>query len=62
MNLTKAIVQTQNYIFELEKMTTEEEFQINNNCKIIKPKGIVLIGTRNELNEGEVNYLRILNS
>lgn len=60
--LTKAIAQTQNYIFELEKMTTEEEFQTNNNCKIIKPRGIVLIGTRNELNEEEVKYLRILNS
>ena len=38
-NLTKAIAQTQNYIFELEKMTTNKEFQKQNNCKIIKPRG-----------------------
>lgn len=61
-DLTKAIAQTQNYIFELEKMTTNEKYQENNNCKIIKPRGIILIGTKNELNDDEKQYLRILNS
>lgn len=61
-DLTKAVAQTQNYIFELEKKTNEDEFQINNNCKIIKPRGIVLIGSKDKLSDEEVQYLRILNS
>lgn len=61
-NLTKAIAQTQNYIFELEKMTTNEEYQDANSCKIIKPKGIILYGSKNDLDNKEKDYLRILNS
>ena len=61
-DLTKAIAQTQNYIFELENMTSNNEYQENNNCKIIKPRGIILIGTKKDLNEKETEYLRILNS
>lgn len=61
-NLTKAIAQTQNYIFELEKMTTNAEYQDVNNCKIIKPKGIILYGSKNDLDNKEKDYLRILNS
>lgn len=61
-NLTKAIAQTQNYIFELEKMTTNDEYQQKNECRIIRPKGIVVFGSETELNEEEIKYLRILNS
>lgn len=60
--LTKAIAQTQNYIFELEKMTVDDSYQNNNDCTIIKPRGIILIGSKNELSDGEKQYLRILNS
>lgn len=61
-NLTKAIAQTQNYIFELEKMTNNIEYQNKNECRIIKPKGIIIFGSEIELCEGEVEYLRILNA
>lgn len=61
-HLTKAIAQTQNYIFELEKKTADEEYQKSNDCKVIRPKGIILFGSQEPLNEGERQYLRILNS
>lgn len=61
-DLTKAISQTQNYIFELEKRTNDEEYQIKNNCKIIKPKGIIIFGSKEQLKRSEMEYLRILNS
>src|SRR5699024_216624 len=32
--LTKAIAQTQNYIFELEKMTSNNSYQDDNDCVI----------------------------
>ncbi len=60
--LTKAIAQTQNYIFELENKTKDKEYQEKNSCKIIRPRGIVLFGSNRELNEEETKYLRILNS
>ena len=60
--LTKAIAQTQNYIFELEKKTVDEEYQHQNNCKVIRPKGIILFGGQIPLNDEESKYLRILNS
>lgn len=61
-HLTKAIAQTQNYIFELEKKTVDEEYQQKNGCKVIRPKGIILFGSQEPLNECEQQYLRILNS
>lgn len=61
-DLTKAIAQTQNYIFELEKMTIDDDYQNNNDCIIAKPRGIILIGSKAELNVREKQYLRILNS
>lgn len=61
-SLTKAIYQTQNYIFELEKMTIDDEYKNNNNCKIIKPKGIVLIGSKEDLTKTEKEFLRLMNS
>ncbi len=60
--LTKAIAQTQNYIFELEKMTSNNSYQDDNDCVIARPRGIILIGTKNELSDEEKKYLRILNS
>ena len=60
--LTKAISQTQNYIFELENKTNDEEYQKKNNCKIIRPRGIILYGSNRQLNVEETKYLRILNS
>lgn len=61
-SLTKAIAQTQNYIFEFEQKTCDKDYQNNNNCKVIKPRGIIIIGSKNNLNEEENKYLRILNS
>jgi len=61
-HLTKAISQTQNYLFELEKMTESEEYEKNNNCKIIKPRGLIIYGSETELTLEEIKYLRILNS
>lgn len=60
--LTKAIAQTQNYIFEFEKKANDPNYQDRNNCKIVKPRGIILIGSGNPLTEDEIKYLRILNS
>lgn len=61
-NLTKAIAQTQNYIFELEKKMTDNRYQQENYCSIVRPKGIVLFGSDKNLNDEESKYLRILNS
>ena len=60
--LTKAIAQTQNYIFELEKMSSDDIYQNKNDCIIAKPRGIILIGSKKELSDEEKQYLRILNS
>ena len=40
----------------------DDDYQNNNDCIIAKPRGIVLIGSKAELNAGEKQYLRILNS
>ena len=61
-HLTKAIAQTQNYIFELEKKTVDKEYQNENSCKVVRPKGIILFGSQEPLEDGERQYLRILNS
>lgn len=61
-NLTKAIAQTQNYIFELENKTHDEQYQQINSCRVIKPRGIILCGSDRDLNDDEKKYLRILNS
>ncbi len=61
-NLTKAIAQTQNYIFELERKNTDEIYQDKNGCRIIRPRGIVLYGSSVELDSSQSHYLRILNA
>lgn len=61
-HLTKAIAQTQNYIFELEKKTSNKEYSLKNNCKVVRPKGIILFGSIEPLEDEERQYLRILNS
>jgi hypothetical protein len=61
-HLTKAIAQTQNYIFELEKKSYDDRCQRENGYKIIRPKGIILFGSQEPLNEAEKQYLRVLNS
>lgn len=61
-SLTKAIAQTQNYVFEMETLSNSEEYQQNNNCRIVRPRGIILIGSKNQLNPQEQKYLRILNA
>ena len=43
-------------------MTINAKYQLENKCNIIKPRGIILIGSKNELNSEERRYLRILNS
>ena len=52
----------QNYIFELEKKVVDTQYQENNGCKIIRPRGIVLYGSGKELNIEKQKFLRILNS
>ena len=59
-HLTKAISQVQNYIFELE--TKNDNESISNSLKIIKPRGLIIIGSNDTMNQDELNYLRILNS
>lgn len=59
-DLTKAIAQTQNYIYELEKQTNESPDE--NGYKIIRPQGIILMGSKINLSNEEKKYLRILNS
>lgn len=61
-NLTKAIAQTQNYIFELENKANGKEYQQINNCRIIRPRGIIIYGSDHELNIEEKKYLRVLNA
>ena len=61
-NLSKAIAQTQNYIFELESKTHDNKYQQMNNCRIIKPRGIILYGSDQDLNDQEKKYLRVLNA
>ncbi|MCL2370637.1 MAG: DUF4263 domain-containing protein [Firmicutes bacterium] len=60
--LTKAIAQVQNYIFQLEKQSLKPEYQEREKKKIVRPYGIVLIGSKKVLSDGEWQYLRILNS
>lgn len=60
--LTKAISQTQNYIYELERLSYDRDYQNINNCKIVRPKGIILFGSNKPLIETEKRFLRILNS
>jgi len=61
-NLTKAIAQTQNYIFEMENKAQDDKYQKMNNCRIIKPRGIILFGSKQMLSDDEKKYLRVLNS
>jgi len=60
--LTKAIAQTQNYIFELEKASVNNEYTNIKNCKIVRPRGIVLFGSEKILDDKENKYLRVLNA
>jgi len=61
-SLTKAIAQTQNYIFELEKKSFDSSHQKEYEYKIIRPKGIILFGSQEPLSDSEKQYLRVLNS
>ena len=61
-HLTKAISQVQNYIFEFENKAGDVVYQQENDCLVIKPRAIVLIGSKDELSADEMKYLRILNS
>lgn len=60
--LTKTIGQIQNYIFEAEQKGEMGKTDINGNYKFIKPNGIIVIGSKEELTQEENRYLRILNS
>ena len=42
--------------------TADEKYQNENACKVVRPKGIILFGSQESLNEEERQYLRILNS
>ena len=60
--LTKVISQLQNYLFELEKKTSDDGYQNKNGCVVVKPKGIIVFGSQQQLTDDELKYLRILNS
>lgn len=53
--LTKAISQCMNYIIEMEKLTIDHP-------NYFKPKATIIIGSSRELNNDEINFLRLLNS
>jgi len=59
-NLSKAISQTQNYIYNLEKINNKQDDLGNH--KIVKPRATIIYGSDHILTEEEMNYLRILNS
>jgi hypothetical protein len=59
-NLSKAISQTQNYIYNLEKINNNEDF--SGNHKIVRPRATIIYGSSNKLTEKELEYLRILNA
>ena len=49
-------------IFEFENKAEDVVYQRENDCLVIKPRAIVLIGSKDELSVDEMKYLRILNS
>lgn len=53
--LTRAISQCMNYIFEMEKLTIEHS-------NYFKPKATIIIGNSKESNNDEIKFLRLLNS
>lgn len=61
-HLTKAIAQVQNYIFEFENKAGDSVYQSENDCLVVKPRAIILIGSNDELTIDKKKYLRILNS
>ncbi len=60
--LTKAIAQTQNYIYELDRKSADERYQQKNNCRIVRPRGMILYGSNENLDASQTQYLRILNA
>jgi len=60
--LTKAIAQTQNYIYELDRKSVDEQYQQKNNCRIVRPRGMILYGSGERLDASQTQYLRILNA
>lgn len=60
--LTKAIGQVQNYIFEAEQKGEMTKTDDKGNYKFIRPNGIILAGNKDELTPEENKYLRVLNS
>lgn len=60
--LTKAIGQVQNYIFEAEQKGEMTKTDDEGNYKFIRPNGIIVAGTKDELTPEENKYLRVLNS
>ena len=60
--LTKAIAQTQNYIYELDRKSADERYKQKNNCRIVRPRGMILYGSGEKLDANQTQYLRILNA
>lgn len=61
--LTKAIIQCQNYIYEIERQSNSIDFlERVNNKKVIKPRCLLVFGRSNLWNELQRKAYRILNS
>lgn len=61
--LTKAIIQCQNYIYEIEKQSNSVEFlERVRNRKVIKPRCLLIFGRSNAWNNEQRKSFRILNA
>lgn len=61
--LTKAIIQCQNYIYEIERQSNSLDFlERVNNKKIIKPRCLLVFGRSNLWNSNQRKAYRILNA
>jgi len=61
--LTKAIIQCQNYIFEIERQSNSVEFlERVKNKKVIKPRCLLIFGRSNNWNDEQRKSYRILNA
>lgn len=62
-DLTKAIIQCQNYIYEIERQSNSLDFlERVNNVKVIKPRCLLIFGRSNSWNDEQRKAYRILNA
>lgn len=62
-DLVKAITQCQNYLYEIERESNSAKFlEKTKNCKVIKPRCLLVFGRSIDWNDEQKKYYRILNS